>query len=122
MTGTQRFFHGWAQVWRTLFRDERLRNQAMTGPHSPAEFRVNGGVRNLDAWYEAFQPKPGDSLGKHFAIESDDIEADIARLQKLGASLQEGPLKAPNGVRFAFLGVPDAVRVELVELPKSAGA
>ena len=59
---------------------------------------------------------------EHFAIESDDIEADIARLQKLGASLQEGPLKAPNGVRFAFLGVPDAVRVELVELPKSAGA
>ena len=59
---------------------------------------------------------------EHFAIESDDIEADIARLQKLGARLQEGPLKAPNGVRFAFLGVPDDVRVELVELPKSTGA
>ena len=58
---------------------------------------------------------------EHFAIESDDIEADIARLQKLGAKLQEGPLKAPNGVRFAFLGVPDDVRIELVELPKSAG-
>jgi len=59
---------------------------------------------------------------EHFAIESDDIEADIARLQRLGAKLQEGPLKAPNGVRFAFLGVPDNVRVELVELPRSAGA
>ena len=58
---------------------------------------------------------------EHFAIESDGIEADIARLQKLGATLQEGPLKAPNGVRFAFLGVPDSVRIELVELPKSAG-
>jgi lactoylglutathione lyase len=58
---------------------------------------------------------------EHFAIESDSIEADIARLQKLGANLQEGPLKAPNGVRFAFLGVPGNVRIELVELPKSAG-
>lgn len=59
---------------------------------------------------------------EHFAIESDDIEADIARLQRLGAKLQEGPLKAPNGVRFAFLGVPGNVRIELVELPRSAGA
>ena len=55
---------------------------------------------------------------EHFAIESDDIEADIARLVKLGAKLQEGPLKAPNGVRFAFLGAPDDVRIELLELPK----
>jgi putative endopeptidase len=62
MTGDQRFFHGWAQVWRTLFREQRLRNQIMTGPHSPAEFRVNGVVRNLDAWYEAFGVKPGDKL------------------------------------------------------------
>jgi len=62
MTGDQRFFHGWAQVWRTLFREQRLRNQIMTGPHSPAEFRVNGVVRNLDAWYEAFGVQPGDKL------------------------------------------------------------
>ena len=62
MTGEQRFFHGWAQVWRTLFREQRLRNQVMTGPHSPAEFRVNGVVRNIDAWYDAFDVKPGDKL------------------------------------------------------------
>ena len=62
LTGEQRFFHGWAQVWRTLFREQRLRNQIMTGPHSPAEFRVNGVVRNIDAWYEAFDVKPGDKL------------------------------------------------------------
>ncbi len=37
---------------------------------------------------------------------------------KLGANLQEGPLTAPNGVRFAFLGVPDDVRLELLQLPK----
>ena len=62
MTGEQRFFHGWAQVWRGLIRDQRLRNQIMTDPHSPSEFRVNAVVRNIDAWYEAFDVKPGDRL------------------------------------------------------------
>jgi catechol 2,3-dioxygenase-like lactoylglutathione lyase family enzyme len=55
---------------------------------------------------------------EHFAIETASMEADIARLTKLGARLQEGPLTAPNGVRFAFLAVPDEVRLELLELPK----
>ena len=55
---------------------------------------------------------------EHFAIDTEDIEADIARLQKLGAKLQEGPVQAPSGVRFAFLGVPGDVRVELVERPR----
>jgi putative endopeptidase len=62
MTGDQRFFLGWAQVWRTLFRPERLRNQVLVGPHSPAEFRVNGVVRNIDAWYAAFNVQPGNAL------------------------------------------------------------
>ncbi len=62
LSGEQRFFHGWAQVWRTLIRDQRLRNQIMTDPHSPSEFRVNAVVRNMDAWYEAFDVKPGDRL------------------------------------------------------------
>jgi putative endopeptidase len=61
-TAEQRFFMGWAQVWRTLDRDEALRNQVMTNPHSPGEFRVNGVVRNVDAWYTAFGIKPGDKL------------------------------------------------------------
>ncbi len=65
---------------------------------------------------------PGNSSAhfglEHFAIEVDDIEADIARLETLGAKFQEGPLLAPNGVRFAFLGAPDDVRLELVQLPK----
>ena len=55
---------------------------------------------------------------EHFAIESEDIEADITRLQKLGASHQEGPLKAPNGTLFAFLAVPGGVRIEVLQLPK----
>lgn len=57
---------------------------------------------------------------EHFAIECDDIEAVIARLQTLGAKLQEGPLATPQGVRFAFLGVPDDVRVELLQLPRAS--
>jgi putative endopeptidase len=61
-TGDQRFFLGWAQVWRSLYRDKALRNQVMTDPHSPAMYRVNGVVRNLDAWYSAFGVKEGDDL------------------------------------------------------------
>jgi putative endopeptidase len=61
-TAEQRFFMGWAQVFRELNRDEALRNQVMTDPHSPGEFRVNGVVRNVDAWYAAFGVKPGDKL------------------------------------------------------------
>lgn len=53
-TGDQRFFLAWAQVWRTLYRDDALRAQLVNGPHSPGVFRVNGVVRNMDAWYEAF--------------------------------------------------------------------
>jgi len=62
ITGDQRFFLAWAQVWRTLDRDESLRNQILTDPHSPAQFRVNGVVRNVDAWYTAFDVRPGDKL------------------------------------------------------------
>jgi putative endopeptidase len=62
LTGDQRLFLAWAQGWHTLIRDERLRNQVMTDPHSPAAFRVNGVVRNVDAWYTAFDVKPGDKL------------------------------------------------------------
>lgn len=61
-SGEQRFFLGWAQVWRTLIRDQALRNQVLTDPHSPAMYRVNGVVRNLDAWYKAFDVKEGDAL------------------------------------------------------------
>ncbi|RAL25364.1 M13 family peptidase [Lujinxingia litoralis] len=53
-TGDQRFFLAWAQVWRSLYRDDALRAQLVNGPHSPGMYRVNGVVRNLDAWYEAF--------------------------------------------------------------------
>ena len=61
MTGAQRFFLGFAQIWRRLYRDKELANRLVTDPHSPSEFRVSV-VRNIDAWYDAFQPKPGDAL------------------------------------------------------------
>ncbi|MEP3482464.1 MAG: M13-type metalloendopeptidase [Fuerstiella sp.] len=63
-TGTQRFFFGWAQVWRRLYRDAELANRLLTDPHSPSEFRANGPITNLDAFYEAFDVKPGDKLYK----------------------------------------------------------
>jgi putative endopeptidase len=53
-TGDQRFFLAWAQVWRNLYSDDALRGQLVRGPHSPPRYRINGVVRNLDAWYEAF--------------------------------------------------------------------
>ena len=63
LTGDQRFFLAWAQVWRNMYRDEALRQQIVGGsPHSPPRYRVNGVVRNLDAWYEAFGVEPGDAM------------------------------------------------------------
>jgi putative endopeptidase len=61
LTGDQRFFLGWAQVWRRIYRDQELANRLVTDPHSPSEFRVSV-VRNLDAWYEAFKPAAEDRL------------------------------------------------------------
>nr|WP_298719288.1 M13-type metalloendopeptidase [uncultured Steroidobacter sp.] len=62
LTGDQRFFLSWAQVWRTKIRDEALRAQVLSDPHAPPYFRVNGAVRNMDEWYAAFDVKPGDKL------------------------------------------------------------
>jgi predicted metalloendopeptidase len=61
-TGDQRFFMGWAQVWRSLFRDEALRNQLLTNPHSPGYFRANGPLVNNAAFYRAFGVKEGDKM------------------------------------------------------------
>ena len=62
LTGDQRFFMAWAQVWRNKSRDEYLRQQLNTDPHSPPNYRANGTVRNFDEWYKAFNVKPGDAL------------------------------------------------------------
>jgi len=61
-TGEQRFFLGWAQAWRGKSRDEALRSQLLSDPHSPSEFRTNGVVSNLPEYYAAFNVKEGDKL------------------------------------------------------------
>jgi len=62
LTGDQRFFLAWAQVWRSAQREDAARQRLRTDPHSPEEFRVNGVVRNMDAWYKAFNVTPDDAL------------------------------------------------------------
>jgi len=61
-TGDQRVFLGWAQVWRDKSRPDALMQQVTSDSHSPARFRVDGPLRNVDAWYDAFGVKPGDKL------------------------------------------------------------
>jgi putative endopeptidase len=62
LTGDQRFFIAFAQVWQSKDREDAERRQILTDPHSPAKYRVNGVVRNVDAWYKAFKVQPGDKL------------------------------------------------------------
>ena len=62
LTGDQRVFLGWAQVWRDKSRPDALKRQVATDPHSPARFRIDGPMRNIDAWYDAWGVKPGDKL------------------------------------------------------------
>jgi len=62
LTGDQRFFIAYGYSWETKTREGALRSQLLSDPHSPAAFRVNGVVRNLDAWYKAFNVQPGDKL------------------------------------------------------------
>ncbi len=62
LTGDQRFFIAYGYSWQSKFREGALREQLLTDPHSPAMFRVNGAVRNMDAWYKAFNVQPGDKM------------------------------------------------------------
>ena len=61
-SGDQRVFLGWAQAWRGKVSDDYVRRQVVSDPHSPRQFRVNGVVRNIDAWYSAFDVMPGEKL------------------------------------------------------------
>lgn len=62
LTGDQRFFLSWAQVWQAKYREDALIQRLTSDPHSPPEFRVNGVVRNFDEWYDAFNVQPEDAL------------------------------------------------------------
>ena len=61
-TGDQRFFMGWAQVWRQKIREAQARQYLIVDPHAPSDARINGVVRNFDEWYAAFNVKPDDKL------------------------------------------------------------
>ncbi len=62
LTGDQRVFLGWAQAWRGKLRDDAIRKQVVSDPHSPRQYRVNGPVRNIDDWYQSFGVKAEDKL------------------------------------------------------------
>lgn len=62
LTGDQRFFLAYAQVWRSKARPDALANQIATDPHSPGEVRAYAPLRNVDAWYQAFGVTPGQKL------------------------------------------------------------
>ncbi|HEY4559690.1 MAG TPA: M13 family metallopeptidase, partial [Lysobacter sp.] len=60
-TPEQRFFLGFAQAWRSKYRDAAMRNAILTDVHAPGRYRAQT-VRNIDAWYEAFGVQPGQAL------------------------------------------------------------
>ena len=62
LTPEQRFFMSWGTIWRTKYRDEALRSQVNTNPHSPGMYRANAPLRNLDAFYKVFELQEGDSM------------------------------------------------------------
>ena len=62
LTGDQRYFIGWAQVWRAKYRTAELTRRLATDPHSPAEFRCNGTIRNIPEFFKAFGIQEGDKL------------------------------------------------------------
>jgi len=61
-TAEQRFFLSWGTVWRTLTREDALKNQIKTDPHSPNMYRATQPIKNVDAFYEAFDVKEGDKM------------------------------------------------------------
>jgi putative endopeptidase len=69
-TGDQRFFLGWAQVWRRNYREPNLRQRLVTDPHSPSQYRADT-VRNFDQWYSAFKPEAG---GKIYLSPQDRVK------------------------------------------------
>jgi predicted metalloendopeptidase len=62
LTGEQRFFLGWAQIWRSKMRDEYMRQTLLAIPYAPPAYRANGPITNLQGFYDAFGVKPGDKL------------------------------------------------------------
>ena len=62
LTGDQRFFLAYAQIWRAKDSDGYTRQRLLSNPHSPPHFRAVGATRNVDDWYAAFNVQPGDKM------------------------------------------------------------
>jgi len=62
LTGDQRFFMGYAQIWRSKIVEKSMRNRVATDPHSPGEFRALGSLSNMNEFYDAFDVKEGDAM------------------------------------------------------------
>ncbi|WP_028111907.1 M13 family metallopeptidase [Ferrimonas kyonanensis] len=62
LTGDQRFFIGWGQIWRGKYKEQALRNRVATDPHSPSQFRANGPLSNMTEFYSSFDVKQGDAM------------------------------------------------------------
>ncbi len=97
LTGEQRVFLGWAQAWRGKLRDDAVRRQVVSDPHSPRQYRVNGVMRNIDAWYDAFKVKPEEKLfvdpnvaTPFFHCHFERSEAEIKNLEMSRASARKG--------------------------------
>ena len=67
-TAEQRFFVSWGTIWRIKYKDETLRTQINTDPHSPGMYRANGPLSNLPAFYEAFGAREGDKMYRHDSV------------------------------------------------------
>jgi putative endopeptidase len=70
LTGEQRFYLSYGQIWRSKYREQALRTQVLSNEHAPAEFRVISATRNVDDWYKAFGAKPGD---KYYLAPKDRV-------------------------------------------------
>lgn len=93
LTGDQRLFLGWAQAWRGKLRDDAIRRQVVSDPHSPRQYRVNGPVRNIDDWYGAFEVKAGEKLFVK--------PAERVRIWQAGSADTTLRSEPPDGVRIA---------------------
>ncbi|MGS0729657.1 M13-type metalloendopeptidase, partial [Shewanella sp. 0m-11] len=62
LTGDQRFFIGFSQIWRAKIKEESMRNRVATDPHSPAQFRALGALSNMPEFYSTYDVKPGDAM------------------------------------------------------------
>ena len=124
ITGDQRFFLGWAQIWRGKYRDEFIANILSSDPHSPVEFRVNGALRNIDAFYAAWDVEPGDEMYPAAGGARPDLVAEPAgRPDGIGergggrafAPFCCRPLSAPR--RTLTVGPPDPATLRKERVP-----